>query len=252
MKKFFYFIPLMLLLLFCSSYYLLIHENSIDPEITLLKSLKNCSVNVVTCEMYFWGRLNKNYDNIESLKLLADKVSKDLGIINNSFYLKNIMENDNLKKIEITGKDMGNSHLSIKVQLTEDSKNGSESDISITVNEDSPGTMLEDKRSKVLKVLRKSGISPRVNSCLTGNVNGKLNNEQMNDICKNIFMVSEAKKVEGLKYDGLISVSAYSPLIGDSIKVNERRVNLNLAIRYNSYENKTYIWLATPIITTEY
>jgi len=34
--------------------------------------------------------------------------------------------------------------------------------------------------------------------------------------------------------------------------VNGKKVNMNLAIRYNSYEDRTYIWLATPVITVEY
>lgn len=252
MKKLLYFIPLMLLLLFCTIYYLIIHERSEVPEITLLKSFQNCGVKVVTSEMYFSGRLNKKYDNIGDIKLLADKISSDLGVVNNSIFSRNVMENDNLQKIEITGNDKENSHVSIRAQLTRDSKKEYESYISIAVTEDVPRITMQDKRLKVLEVLKKSGITPKVNTCITGNLNGKLNNEQVNDVCKSIFSTAEAEKVEGIKNGGLISVSAYSPLMEDSIRVNERRVNLNLAIRYNSYENKTYIWLATPVITTEY
>ena len=29
-------------------------------------------------------------------------------------------------------------------------------------------------------------------------------------------------------------------------------MNLNIAIRYNEYEEKTYIWIGTPIITIGY
>jgi len=64
--------------------------------------------------------------------------------------------------------------------------------------------------------------------------------------------LSNAKKVEGITEENLISISAYSPRVKSSILVNEKRVNINLAMRYNSYEDKTYIWLATPVITTEY
>ncbi|OZV13462.1 hypothetical protein CIW83_04260 [Tissierella sp. P1] len=50
----------------------------------------------------------------------------------------------------------------------------------------------------------------------------------------------------------LVSYTAYTPLIESSIFSGEKKVNLNLAIRYNENEDKTYIWIGTPIITTGY
>jgi hypothetical protein len=62
----------------------------------------------------------------------------------------------------------------------------------------------------------------------------------------------ERAEVEGIRDGSLISLSAYSPLLKDSIKVRGKRVNINLAARYSAFEDKTYIWLASPVITTEY
>jgi hypothetical protein len=112
--------------------------------------------------------------------------------------------------------------------------------------------ILAQIESKVLAVLERSGIDARVNSCISGNFRGKLNDDELNLVCRKIFESVHASKVEGIRDIGLISVSAYTPDIGRSIVVNGNRINLNLAIRYNSYEDKTYIWLATPVITTEY
>jgi hypothetical protein len=251
MKKFFYFIFLMLVLLFCSIYYFKIHVKSEIPEITLYKSFESCGANVVNSEIYFWADLDSSYKNLEDIKLLTGNISNDLGIVNDEAYSKTINENDNVQGIEISGNDKNKSHVSIRAQLLKGKKEAERS-ISISITDGLAVKSLLDKRVKVIKVLDKFNIKPRVNSCVTGNFSGKLTDEQMNKVCQNIFAATHAKKVEGIRNENLISVSAYTPLIDDSIKVNKKNVNLNLAVRYNSYEDKTYIWLATPVISIEY
>lgn len=74
----------------------------------------------------------------------------------------------------------------------------------------------------------------------------------MNRISRLILDGAKAKKVNGMSEKNLISVSAYSPLIDNNIEIEGRKINMNLALRYNAFEDKTYIWLATPVITIEY
>ncbi len=50
----------------------------------------------------------------------------------------------------------------------------------------------------------------------------------------------------------LISFIIYTPLIKEYLLIDRNKINLNLAIRYNEYEDKTCILLATPIITNGY
>ena len=50
----------------------------------------------------------------------------------------------------------------------------------------------------------------------------------------------------------ITSYTVFTPYIDNYIFFFRKRVNLNLAIRYNEYENRTYIWIGTPIITTGY
>ncbi len=93
---------------------------------------------------------------------------------------------------------------------------------------------------------------PSVNISITGSINGKLEEGDLDRLYKKVFEAIDADEVEGIDEAGLISVSAFSPSIRDAVRVNGRRININMAARYNSYEGKTYIWLATPVITTEY
>jgi hypothetical protein len=118
--------------------------------------------------------------------------------------------------------------------------------------EDMSDTGLEGIRDTVLQVFKDYGLKPRVNSCITGTFDGKLDYKRVDQIGSVVLEAAGAKKIEGIKDENLISVSAYSPVMGDSVMTGSEKVNLNLAIRYNSLENKTYIWLGTPVIAIEY
>ena len=106
--------------------------------------------------------------------------------------------------------------------------------------------------ARITNALKNYGVEPEINISITGCLEGNLLEKEVEELCSKVFDSISADKVEGINDDGLISVSAFSPSIRDTIRVNGRRVNVNLATRYNSYEGKTYIWLATPVITTEY
>ena len=91
-----------------------------------------------------------------------------------------------------------------------------------------------------------------VNSCMTGTYDGNVEDTQLEKICRNILDESDAKKVDSKRFENVISVSAFSPMIKDKLSINGKNVNLSIAIRYNKQENKTYLWVATPIVNTEY
>lgn len=50
----------------------------------------------------------------------------------------------------------------------------------------------------------------------------------------------------------LISYTAYTDNIDKKIFAGKDRINLNIALRYNEYDDQTLIWIGTPIITSGY
>lgn len=252
MKKVFL-IAVVVLVIFFSVFYTEIHSRpELLPEATLVKSFSHSGARVVSSEIYLWGKVDVKSDTMSELKLLSEELSKELGMVRDSSFSNKASENDLVKKIELKGMD--SQKRAISIQSEEDKGTGGpvEGTVSIDVVQDSSDTGLEEVRQAALKVLKKYHIDPRINSCVIGSFDGKLDYTAMNDVCKRMFEDAEARKVEGIRDGNLISVSAYSPFIGDSIKVNGKKVNMNVAIRYNALENKTYLWLATPVITTEY
>ncbi len=222
------------------------------PEATLQKSFNVSGAKIISSEIYFWSKLDNTKKGFENLKPLAYDFTKSLGITSNNFLSDSFDNNDLIQNIEMRGITKSGKIADIKIQLSKNNANSDENFISVSVSEDLSNSGLEEIRRSVMAVFKKNNISPRVNSCMTGSFDGKLDQTRLNDISKRILKEVNAKKIEGIRDGNLISVSAYSPSIRESVEANGNKINLNLAIRYNSIENKTYIWLATPIITTEY
>ncbi len=92
----------------------------------------------------------------------------------------------------------------------------------------------------------------RVTSCIVGSYEDRVPASQATGIISAIMERIHAREVENAIYDDMISVSGYTPKIADYLKIGEDKVNINIAMRYNSYEGKTYIWIGSPVISLEY
>ena len=74
-----------------------------------------------------------------------------------------------------------------------------------------------------------------------------------NDILKNILYNMNAKEIDKIRNNNYISVTAYSNLLKENdLEYLENKINLNIGIRYSEDEDKTLIYMATPIIKLDY
>ena len=89
-------------------------------------------------------------------------------------------------------------------------------------------------------------------SCITAVKPAKLSFNRQKEIVNQLMEILEAKEVEYFSDGSMISVTGYSKNIEGWTQYSGNKVNLNIAVRYNSYENKTYLWLGTPFITIGY
>lgn len=87
---------------------------------------------------------------------------------------------------------------------------------------------------------------------LTGAQLGKLSKVEEKQRQEAVFSFLKAKKIEVLEDELFTSITAHSPLISSCINYGGKSVNIQLAMRYSEYEDKTYLWIATPLIITTY
>lgn len=80
----------------------------------------------------------------------------------------------------------------------------------------------------------------------------KLNESEIGQWVDAMINLAGAEIVEKVIDPGYTSVTLYTPEIPFALQYGNKRVNLQLATGYNNYEQRTYLWIATPLITNTY
>ncbi|MDP4180045.1 MAG: YwmB family TATA-box binding protein [Bacillota bacterium] len=252
MKKVVYLL-ISITILLCIIFIIIHFENAQKSQVAgdiLTKSFKAAGADFVKSELYFQGRVNDN--DIGNINKFVGNISEKLGINENKVHIIDKSASAKEHKLEINDTIKTGKNLNLKIQLSENDSRPGESFISADVVENLSCEGLGAMIQKIMPVFYGIKADPKVTACITGTFNGKKDFEYLNSICVKTLKEVNAVKVEGINDGKLISISAYSSMIDDSIEVNRKKINLNLAMRYNNIDNKTYFWLATPIISTEY
>ncbi len=215
---------------------------------TLLDAFTDSGAQPVSSEAYFWSKAHVN--SYDSLKKIASEIADRLKLLRDESYFENECDNDNAKKYEIDG--FSESGARVLIGAFHSYEVADDNYISLSVMKYDSLIGFKNAAELLYSLFKEFGLEPEFNFCIVGNFDGQLDYISLNGICTDILEKANAHSVEGIREGNMISVSAYSPIIKESISTNGRKVNINLAIRYNSYEDKTYIWLATPVITRAY
>lgn len=251
MKNKFPIIALVIIILILS--YITIKQIKIYPvENTLVKTFANSGAELVSWEIYFRGKIiDDEYNSVEDLEYFAEEFTRHLGITEKkSFYNKGLPQNL-IHIVDIEG-NFNDSKAIISINLEKTYDKSIEKHIYVSITNNGNNFNIEETRKKVQTIFNEYGIIPKTNICIIGSFDGRLTNDELAEVCENILQSANARKVEEMKEPNILSISAYSSRIENFIQSAGKKVNVNLAIRYNSYEERTYIWLASPIIETEY
>lgn len=105
--------------------------------------------------------------------------------------------------------------------------------------------------NKVKSIFLEFNKGVNITTCLIGEKSGKFDDEEINK-ARNSILNLNGKIVDEYRDENLISLTGFTDYIDYNILAGEDRINLNIALRYYEYDNKTIIWIGTPIITSGY
>ncbi len=207
----------------------------------------------VSSEIYVRGTSKRKvFDENDARTLIEDIIAGTGGQYSKDIPVFKAVENDYVEGMEISYIIDENKTIQISVISEKNKITDKNSTLCISFFDTSSNPHVQANTDAIVQSLEKYVIGHESNISLTGSVDGRLGEDEIGDICLRAFKRVGADKVEGMNDNGLVSVSAFAPSISESVSVKGKKVNMNIAVRYNSYEGKTYIWLATPVITTEY
>lgn len=249
MKKFsFILVAVLLVVAILGTTYYIRTQNEQNPEISIEDAFNSSGAKMIVNELYFFARATKDLDSIDDLSSVCEEVFKALEIID---FTQSTHSTDSLIKTELNGIAKDDVKVSAMASIVGDNLSSKDKYITIDASGSDQGNALA-LRQKIEEALSKYDLKAKVNSCITGTYDGNLADSQLEGICRKILNESEAKKVDSLRFPNVISVSAFTPMIKDRLSIDGKNVNLSLAIRYNKLENKTYLWVATPIVNSEF
>ena len=101
-------------------------------------------------------------------------------------------------------------------------------------------------------ILEKYGKNIESTIGLIGYKAGRINKSDTQKIMKSMTNTVQAKKVEEIIEESYYSTTLYTPLISQKIQYQNKTINLQIASRYSEYDDRTYLWIATPLITYTY
>ncbi|SNS49951.1 TATA-box binding [Anaerovirgula multivorans] len=109
-----------------------------------------------------------------------------------------------------------------------------------------------EKSNQSQAILGKYGDMMETVINFTGTYDGKLSDRDSKEKIDEIIHSVKGKIVEEVISQSYISTTVYTPIIPQAIEYGDKKVNLHLAMRYNNYEDKTYLYIANPLITLGY
>ncbi|MDD4238694.1 MAG: YwmB family TATA-box binding protein [Desulfotomaculaceae bacterium] len=107
-------------------------------------------------------------------------------------------------------------------------------------------------KERIRQTLTTQSTDEHVALTYTGKINYALNQEELSARAEEVMAGAGATIQEKTVKDNLVSLTGHSPSLPVGLNYDGRDVNLNVALRSNSQEQATYVYVASPVIYTEY
>lgn len=96
------------------------------------------------------------------------------------------------------------------------------------------------------------GIQGNVNMNLVGSLEGALNSTEKNELADGLLDRLGAKVVTENRDSDIFTIYAYSKGAGSYITIGGNKINMNIAIGYDEEQDRTKVYLASPINSLDY
>lgn len=229
------------------------YGNESKSDISTLRTAFNKTAsNLVEWNMNYWSSMEEENLTVEEMKEIALNLEKKLNLDQEGVLEEETFENYN--KISISNQSGEEIFLTIIVESLEES-GIHENYILVDLSLDHTVKEIEKYEETIKDYLEDLNCEVEESITMVGNFDEKLNISEMREKIGDSFESIEARILEGIEeteYGEMVSLTGYSPQIHNTIELGEREININGALRYNEYEGKTYLWLGSPLIATEY
>lgn len=202
------------------------------------------------CELNIeaWAQINKRGLSLQELDLLYRDIAHKLLI--EKRYPK-LEEYEDFLSINNQGMIAENVYVELSLQSFQSDglESGTFLGIQIIAND------LENSRKYydlVKEIFTALNTKTQVGITLVSTFPGQLPEDEMYEKTAIAFAAPKAQVVEGINTEKILSFSGYTPLCKEYLPVDDKKINLNVALRYHALDDKTYLHIGAPLIFQEY
>ncbi|QQY79174.1 TATA-box binding protein [Keratinibaculum paraultunense] len=228
-------------------------KGNIEEENLLMEILRDLGGNFVEGDVDIGGVIIEDFVGKEDLKHIGDGIIEELEINNldEQNYWEEWVEEKGFIQLIVQGYDNDKNQLTFTLSSYKD-EDIKETSLFINLIKREQFVEINDIIEKIEKIFYNYDKPISITTCIVGTFNDNLKlNERENMILKGVKNY-KGKIIEKYKDQEILSFSIYTPYIEDYIYTGSNKMNLNIAIRYDEEEGKSYIWIGTPIITIGY
>lgn len=164
-------------------------------------------------------------------------------------YKQNASSRHRLVRADMRG---DNLQAAVIAQVMYPSQPNKQPEVHLIINMDGRAQEVQDWSYKINQIAATEDAVPHIYTCLTGWFDGRLEDGQLRVRLQHAFSVINASVHDTVTDFHYISMSGYSPLVDESLTMNGKKVNVNMAMRYSPTDNRTYCLVGSPVITQEY
>ena len=168
------------------------------------------------------------------------------------------LEESNIKWNENWNKDEKQIYAQVKtnektISIIGIKRNNKESYIIVDILENKVYKSIVDIYTVLENTLEKYTSQVDINTCISGEYKKKLQMNKYDEILEKILYNMNAEQIDRVEEENFVSITAYSKILhGNYLKYLGNKINLNIGMRYSEDDEKTLIYIATPIIKLDY
>ncbi|MDD3839538.1 MAG: YwmB family TATA-box binding protein [Clostridia bacterium] len=217
---------------------------------TIAKAFTYTGADIKESNLNCWAKISDDFMDMQYMEQLSEQIFKK-HIYNTNQYECFKSDEDSFRQVMFT-LNVDEDIILVFALQTIKHESDSETYMLVDVVQNNSYNYIIDIENKILDLYQAFDIQPESTACIIGALQAKADDEQIDQIYRKVFNNLKIENVDAVESGGAFSVTGYTPLIEDSIVLGDHKVNINMACRYNSFEDKTYILLATPLICVEY
>lgn len=226
-------------------------RNEIEEEDLLLEIHDGLEADFSEENIDLGGKILDHYIEEDNLREIGDELKDILDI--DEDVEEDFIEDDGFIQLFLYGFYQSNNPVTIILSSYKDMENN-QGETSIFINLQKKEQFIEfnDIIEKIRYFYDGYEMPVDVTRCIIGTYEGDICLNEIEKLALGAMETVKGNLVEQYKEDDTLSLSIFTPYIEDYIYTGDKKMNLNIAARYNEYEDKTYIWIGTPIITIGY